>query len=495
MADLGKAYVEIVPSAKGIRAKLEKELGSGVGSGSEKAGANLGGKLLSGLKTVFAAADVGKIVKDAFAAGGDLQQSFGGLDTIYGDAAAGAKEYAAQAAQMGISANEYAEQAVSFGAALKAAYGGDTAAAMEAANVAIMDMADNSAKMGTDIGSVQAAYQGFAKQNYTMLDNLKLGYGGTKAEMERLLADAQKLTGVEYNIDNLGDVYNAIHAIQEDLGLTGVAAEEAKTTLTGSFGAVKASWTNFMAALTTGEGLEAAMANLSESVSNFGNVVLSMLGNILPQIPTFVQGFASMIAENAPELLASGAEMIVQLAVGFVNQIPDIVAKIPELWAAVKEAFSGVDWPSLGKDLIDGIIRGLDAALTGLWNAVSDLAKGALNKAREVLQIGSPSKVFANEVGQWIPAGVALGIDENDEPISASIEGMAAGATADFARMTAAGSTYTGADAAPAMQRPAAQSGGMRTAIFNINGREFARAIFEDQQQVADDHGFSLIVT
>ena len=177
---LGDAYVNIIPKAPGISNKIEGLLSPGAESAGSTAGGKAGSALLSKLKGVVTVAAVGKIMKDAFSAGGDLEQSFGGLETIYGDAAEGAKQYAVQAASAGISANSYAEQAVSFGAALKQAFAGDTAKAMEAANTAIMDMADNSAKMGTDIGSIQTAYQGFAKQNYTMLDNLS-EFGGIAA--------------------------------------------------------------------------------------------------------------------------------------------------------------------------------------------------------------------------------------------------------------------------------------------------------------------------
>lgn len=442
MADLGQAYVQIVPSAKGIKGHIEKELsGADIGAAGESAGNGLGGKLLSGLKTAFAAAAVGKVIKDAFEAGGALQQSFGGLDTLYGDAAAGAKEYAFQAAQAGISANDYAEQAVSFGAALKAAYGGDTTAAMEAANTAIMDMADNSAKMGTDLASIQNAYQGFAKGNYTMLDNLKLGYGGTKTEMERLLADAEKLTGIHYDISNLGDVYSAIHAVQQELGLTGVAAGEAQTTLTGSFGAMKAAWENTLAALTTGEGLEAALSNLTTSVGAFLNNVLSMLGELAPQIPEFMMGLAQVIIDNAPTLIASGVEMVLQLAVGLVQAIPELVDKIPEIWDALKSAWSSIDWSSLGIELINGIIRGLDYAATWLYNSLVNMAANALQSAKNWLGIGSPSKVFEQQVGRWIPAGVSVGIDDNMAPLNASIVGMADDMTGGFERATMSGAT------------------------------------------------------
>ncbi len=169
--ELGKAYVQIVPSAKGIGGTLSSELGGSATSAGKAAGLNIAGAI----KGAIAAAGIGVAIKSALEAGGNLQQSFGGLDTLYGDAADAAKNYAAQAAAAGISANSYAEQAVSFGASLKQAFEGDTVKAAEAANTAILDMADNAAKMGTPIENIQNAYQGFAKQNYTMLDNLKLG--------------------------------------------------------------------------------------------------------------------------------------------------------------------------------------------------------------------------------------------------------------------------------------------------------------------------------
>jgi len=172
MADLGNAYVNIIPKAPGIEKELKSLLGDGAAGAGSPAGKAAGNSFLSSFKKIVAGAAVGKVIKDAFSAGGDLQQSFGGLDTIYGDAANAAKQYAQSAALAGISANDYAETAVGIGAALKSAFSGDTTAAMEAANVAIMDMTDNAAKMGTPIESIQQTYQGFAKQNYTMLDNL-----------------------------------------------------------------------------------------------------------------------------------------------------------------------------------------------------------------------------------------------------------------------------------------------------------------------------------
>lgn len=500
MADLGQAYVQIVPSAKGIKTAIEKELG-GAFPPAEKTGAGMGTKLLSGLKTVFAAAAVGKVVKDAFEAGGNLQQSFGGLDTLYGEAAAGAKEYAQQAAAAGISANSYAEQAVSFGAALKAAYGGDTTAAMEAANTAILDMADNAAKMGTPLESIQAAYQGFARGQYTLLDNLKLGYGGTKTEMERLLTDAEKLTGVKYDINNLGDVYSAIHAVQGELGLTGVAAAEAQTTLTGSFGALKASWENVLAALTTGEGLETALANLTTSFSNFGTNILAMLANLGPQLPTMILTLVDAIIEQGPQFLASGLQLIGQLASGLAQALPEIIGSIPQLFGEVVSAILSVDWRGVGADIINGIIEGLKAAASNLWESVKGIARTALNQLKSELGIGSPSKVFAQQVGHWIPPGIAVGIDENLSPLNASVVGMAGDMTGQFERAAAPGATAppvvssaVGIDYARLAQALNARPDNRVAAIY-VNGRELARAIFEDQRAVANDHGGRLIIT
>lgn len=441
MADLGKAYVNIVPKAENIKAELEKLLGDNMPN-TDQPGKKWGDGLLSGMKKAITAAAVAKVLKDAFSAGADLQQSFGGLDTIYGEAAAGAKAYAKEAALAGISANNYAEQAVSIGASLKQAFGGDTTAAMEAANTALLDMADNSAKMGTPLESIQQAYQGFAKQNYTMLDNLKLGYGGTQAEMKRLLADAEKLTGVKYDISNLGDVYSAIHVIQGELGLTGVAAFEAQTTMTGSFNALKASWTNVMAAMTTGEGMEEAMANLSTAAGYFVNNILAMLGSLGPQIPTFISGILDALISNAPALLSGGIEMIAQIAVGFAQSIPSLLEQVPTLFLAAVDAFFAQDWASIGNDIIMGIIEGLAAAAAALLESLKGLAQRALQAAKDELRIGSPSKAFADSVGQWIPPGIAVGIEDNMSPLNASIGALSKDITSDMARATAPGSTY-----------------------------------------------------
>ena len=443
MSDLGKAYVQIVPSAKGISGAISKELGGEAGSAGKSAGLNLVGAI----KNVIVAAGIGKALKAALDAGGNLQQSFGGLETLYGSAAEGAKKYAAEAAKAGISANTYAEQAVSFGAALKAAYGGDTTAAVEAANTAILDMADNSAKMGTDISSIQMAYQGFARGQYQLLDNLKIGYGGTKSEMERLLKDAQEISGVEYNIDNLGDVYSAIHVIQEDLGLTGVAAAEASTTFTGSLGAMKAAGENLLANLALGEDIGPSLDALGSAVESFlFNNLFPMVSNILSSLPDLISGVGSMliqglniVSNNADAIVSQGVEIVTALVQAIVQAAPYLVEAAVNLAMSLGNALINTDWATIGSNLmsalqnsislasseilgsdtsiIDGLFAGLTAGFSRLMeigvSLLNTLVTGILSSLPQLITVaGSLTTNFATFIMNALPviwnAGVSL---------------------------------------------------------------------------------------
>lgn len=388
MTEIAKAYVQIVPTTKDIGSNLKSALGGELGSAGDSAGSSWGSKFGSAAKKAVAALGIGKMIGDALNAGGNLQQSFGGLETIYGDeAAASMKRYAAAAAEAGISANSYAEQAVSFGASLKQAFAGDTVAAAEAANTAILDMADNSAKMGTDIQSIQNAYQGFAKQNYTMLDNLKLGYGGTKSEMERLLADAEKLTGIHYDIENLGDVYSAIHAIQKDLGLTGVAAEEANSTLTGSAGAVKAAWENTLAALTTGGDLQSALASLGTSVHNFlFNNLVPMLGNLISQIPGMLGDLGGMlikeintVSEHTDELVSFAVDVVTNLANAIIENAPQLGAAAINLAISLGKSLISYDWAGTITELVNNILGKFSTTATSVFSADQSVISGMIS--------------------------------------------------------------------------------------------------------------------
>lgn len=379
MADLGKAYVQIIPKAEGISEKIKESVSPGAG----KAGTSAGNSFVGTFAKIAGGAAVGAAVYKGMEAaideGAKLQQSYGGLDTLYGEASAAAKEYAMEAAKAGISANDYAEQAVSFGASLKAAFGGDTEAAVEAANTAIMDMADNAAKMGTPIESIQTAYQGFAKGQYQLLDNLKLGYGGTKSEMERLLKDASELSGKEYNIDNLGDVYDAIHVIQEDIGLTGVAAEEAATTFSGSFGAMKASAQNVLAMLSTGGDVGPAMAQLASAAGTFlfDNLV-PMVGNVISAIPGLIGTF---IQEGAPTLIEQGRTLLTNLIEGLITGIPEMANTAAEMIRGFADGFgegsegaaefitkAGELMTSFGSAILEAASVLIPAAIEFIWS-------------------------------------------------------------------------------------------------------------------------------
>ena len=428
MADLGKAYVQIIPKAQGISEKIK----GAVGPGAKQAGQSAGGNFVGSLKKVIAGAAIGAVVvkgfKAALDAGGKLQQSYGGLDTLYGDAADAAKKYAAEAAKAGISANDYAEQAVSFGASLKAAFGGDTAKAAESANQAILDMADNAAKMGTPLESLQNAYQGFAKGNYTMLDNLKLGYGGTKAEMERLLADAQKLTGVEYNIDNLGDVYAAIHAIQGDLGLTGVAAEEAATTFSGSFGAMKASAENLMANLALGEDVGLAMEQLAQSAGTFlFDNLIPMIGNVISQIPTAVSTFMSA---GLPSFMSAGQSMIDGIASGIQTAIPNMLTTVTQGFSNILDLITD-NLPSLltkGGEMLTTLVDGI---LENIPN-IADAASQIVSKLGDFLSKNIP--VIAEKGGELI-GKLAASLIKNLPKIVVSLAKLALTMLDYFAKM------------------------------------------------------------
>lgn len=410
--DLGTAYVQIVPSAKGIGGSMRKILNGESTAAGKSAGANICG----GIKSAIAAAGIGTAltlgIKKSLSEGAALQQSFGGLDTLYGDAAEKAKEYAAAAQKAGISQNQFSEQAVSFGAALKQAYAGDTSKALEAANTAILDMTDNAAKMGTPIESIQDAYQGFAKQNYTMLDNLKLGYGGTKTEMERLLADAEELSGKEYDISNLGDVYEAIHVIQGDLGLTGVAADEAANTFSGSLGAMKAAYDNLMGNMMLGENVGPAMAALAESASTFlFQNLIPALGNIFTSLPTAINTF---IQTGLPQFMASGKQLISGLLEGAKTQLPTMISNLMNglvsLSGKLRSGFSS--FVSVGLQLIksiaNGIIKNIPTFIQTVPKIITNLAGMINDNAPKILATGvSIIKSLAIGLLKGIPVLIA----------------------------------------------------------------------------------------
>ena len=349
-------------------------LQSGMGKVASIAQQALG--VFSGQMMTRAVDSLVNLGKTALSSVGALEQNVGGVETLFGDTADAVIAAADRAYQTaGMSANDYMSTVTSFSASLLQSLGGNTEEAAKVSDMAITDMADNANKMGTSMDMIQNAYQGFAKQNYTMLDNLKLGYGGTKTEMERLLADAQKLTGVKYDINNLNDVYQAIHVIQEEMGVTGTTAKEASETLEGSMAAAKAAWDNFMNGSGDADQLADAFAtaadnivkNLAEIIPRFAETLPALAGAIVSQIP----GLAAAIV---PAALSAGQSILEQArdavtAFDFVAAAEDIVQKITDF----------ISSDGLGSflgclvDIFTGIVNGISSMLPVLLPALVEL--------------------------------------------------------------------------------------------------------------------------
>lgn len=360
-ASLGTAYVQILPSMDGISTNITQELDGEVDKAGKKSGevfgsnfAGAAGTLVKagGAAVIAAGAGITALTSQAVGAYASYEQLVGGVETLFSSldgsssASATVMANAANAYQTaGISANEYMETVTSFSAALVSAMKNDYEGAANVADMALRDMSDNANKMGTDMSSIQVAYQGFAKQNYTMLDNLKLGYGGTKTEMERLLADASALSGVDYNIDNLDDVYNAIHVIQTEMGITGTTAKEASTTIQGSIGSLGAAWQNLLAGMANKD------ADLNGLIQNVMTGVTTVLGNLQPIIVQTLNSIGQVIQTAAP--------MVVQI---LTETLPTI---LPALLDGIQVIIAGLStvMPQIVQMLIDSLPLLIDAAM------------------------------------------------------------------------------------------------------------------------------------
>ena len=609
--ELGKAYVQVIPSAKGIGGMLKKSMGGDMDS----AGTSLGKGLGSKIKAAIIAAGIGKVLKTAIFEGAKLEQSLGGVETLFKGSAGRVKKYAAEAYRTaGMSGNEYMENVTSFSAAMISSLGGNTKKAAKLSNQAITDMSDNANKMGTDLSMVTQTYQSLARGQYQMLDNLKLGYGGTKGEMQRLLNDAEKLTGKKYDISSFSDVTQAIHAIQTQMGITGTTAKEAASTISGSFNMMKSAAKDFLGNLTLGRDVSKSMENLVTSTGTFLSNLLPALGNIakglvnvigttfpqmfskignslgasmpgliskgltmvtqftaslrrnagkfvsagmemllklaqgwansmpvmIQKIPQIITNIAGLINDNAPKIMVTGGKIIITLVRGLINAIPTLIANIPQIlramwnaftafnwmslgssmisgiagalrsgigslfsaaqslcvtivnafinlptvlfnagataivhliqgfrsawgvitsiggsivvavisglvslasrmWSSAKSAasrmlsaFRAVSWESVGTHIISGIIRGIAGAAGKLFSSMKNLASKALSAAKKVLGINSPSRVFAAEVGRWIPAGIAVGVTKNSGMLSSVMDDTAKSMTSSF---------------------------------------------------------------
>lgn len=388
-ATLGKAYIQVIPSMEGTGSKISAFLnGEGVKAGNE-AGEASGKSMMQSLKStavkLVSTLAIGATIKKAFDIGADLEQQIGGVETLFAESSAIIRKYADDAYRTaGVSANEYMKNVTSFSASLLQGLGGDTAKAAEYANTAMVDMSDNANKFGTDIGAIQNAYQGFSKQNYTMLDNLKLGYGGTKEEMQRLIKDAAAVSdSVDAESLSFDNIVQAIHVTQEQMGIMGTTNKEASTTFSGSLGAMKASWDNFLAGLMMngkdGVDMNTYLQPLVDSIGTF------VFNNLIPAVGRFV----AAVFEAVPGLLEIGLNSIsesisdafggiidaetVKIAIESIAgafaafAATEAVIALPGLIDAISAAITGLSLNPVS--LAIAAIAGIIIALTQLWNS------------------------------------------------------------------------------------------------------------------------------
>ena len=384
--DMGKEEDDAAKSADELGDKLKD-----TGDTAEKSGGKfekLGGVLKGigaamGAVAVAAGAAAIKLGQEVVVAYADYEQLVGGVDTLFGEASQTVQGYAANAFKTaGMSANEYMETVTGFSASLIQSLGGDTAKAAEVADMAITDMADNANKMGSDLSSIQTAYQGFAKQNYAMLDNLKLGYGGTKSEMERLLADAEKFSGIKYDISSYADVTEAIHVIQTEMGITGTTAKEATQTISGSIAGMQSAIGNLMAGL--GDANADIGLLIGDVVEAFQNVVKNItpvIENIVKALPPALDGILQAVGDLLPTLL----ETVVNL---FTQVLETILTLLPELIPAAVDAVMTIVGALIDNLplLIDAAVQLVTALVTGIGEALPELIPAAVNAITTIVQ-------------------------------------------------------------------------------------------------------------
>ncbi len=402
MANIATAYVQIVPTTKGISGSISSAMGGEASAAGDSAGSLLGNGLVSKVVGIIAAAKIGETlvstISSAITAGGELEQSIGGMQTLFGEASGTMLQQAKAAySTAGMSANEYMQTATQFSASLIKSCGGDTQKAAAYADKAIVQMSDNANKMGTNIEDIQNAYRGFAKENYTMLDNLSLGYAGTKEGMQSLLKDAEAISGVKYDISSYSDIVDAIGVIQDSFDITGTTAKEAEGTIEGSLNSMKAAWENVIAGMTgvwekSGEewDMAGAVTTLVQTISTylFGNL-LPAVGSFIMQIPpalaTFISAAWQQIgaqiqsatgATDLSSLLSLGVNAITQFVSGIMQHIPDVIQKGGEILT------------SLGEGIMQNVPVILDNAATLFENLVSTIGENMpqiLETGKEVL--------------------------------------------------------------------------------------------------------------
>ena len=434
-SQVATAYVQIIPSAQGIGGGIAQALGGD--AAADSAGRSFGGKLVGAIKGVIAAAGIGAALSKAITEGAALEQSIGGVKTLFGDAANQVIAAADNAfATAGLSANAYMETVTGFSARLLQGLGGDTQAAAALADTAVTDMADNANKMGTSMETITQTYQSLARGNYEMLDNLKLGYGGTQAEMARLINDSgvlgDTMVATAENVNSIGfdKMIEAIHVVQTEMGITGTTALEAETTITGSLNALQASFSNVLANLALGRDLGPSLNALATTLTTFlsGNL-LPALWNILsalpgalvtfltslgPQLATGLQGLVSQITTgmttSLPQMMQGGATMVQGIVQGITATLPSLLQSGAQM---VVSAIQGVSqqYPALldsgvqaVQSIVSGIVQMLPSVLQSAVEVVSAFLGMIVQNLPEVLSAGADILQSVVEgIGQSLP--------------------------------------------------------------------------------------------
>lgn len=450
--------------------------------------------IINGVKAV--ASGIKALIGGAVEGYGEYEQLVGGVETLFDTSAKKVQDYANSAYKTaGLSANQYMETVTSFSASLLQSMGNDTDAAAEKANLAITDMSDNANKMGTDMQSIQNAYQGFAKQNYTMLDNLKLGYGGTKEEMQRLIDDANALNAAQgnytnYTIESYADIVDAIHTVQTEMGITGTTAKEASTTVEGSIDSMKAAWANFVVGLGNDNADIADLsAQLIESVGTVAENVLPVIETVLTNIadtvkeqgPEMITKFVAYAIDKLPEIIALGLQMVLALVKGLAQNLPQLVQgtlnMIDTIAGALYDALP--DIIEVGKNIVKGLWEGIKAMASWLKDKVTDFMGGIVDGVKGVLGIHSPSKVFAG-IGENMALGLGQGFDRTMQSVGANIQDAIPTPTVDTVYNAAAG----------LVNGLAAQSAGSPGGSYTINlvlqnGQKIASWLLPDLRNAA----------
>lgn len=408
MLDLGTLRLGIKVDSDSAKSELNKVGGEINNTGTKTDGLATKAKaMIKAFVAAYAVKELVKLGKAALDAYAQFEQLEGGVQKLFGEEASkDVMKYAERAYKTaGLSANEYMEQVTSFSASLISSLDGDTVKAAKVADMAVQDMADNANTFGTDISSIQNAYQGFAKQNYTMLDNLKLGYGGTKEEMQRLLDDAEKLSGQEYDISNLNDVYEAIHVVQEEMHIAGTTSKEASTTIEGSTRMMKASWENVLTSMGKGKGVEKAMNEFLKSLGTVAKnvapvalrIVTSLAKGLVVAIPKVIgmlgQAMSSLAEKlneaDAGKMGATAQKLVLKLLKGLIKAIPTLVKGAFQLIDALTNALiqAAVGLVSAGAEAVKQFVQGFLDAHPRIATAVQTVGKVIQTVLKPVIKI------------------------------------------------------------------------------------------------------------